>query len=354
MNAGIRDVQAGAPGAPAAAVAGRPTIAMLIPSTTRRQVLSADAEQKLASFAHVASPAGEAVSLDELPALLSGAVACLTGWGTPPLAEDVLSQCPQLKLIAHTAGTIRRLVPQSAIESGLRVSHAAAIIADAVAEFVIAQALMFLRRPHEIDAAMKDGEDWAGVHGKFPGRLLGSQTVGVVGAGHVGRTVIALLKAFGCRVLVYDPFLTSDNAAALAVEPVGLDEVFSGAQIVTIHLPVLPETHRMIGMDQLRRMHDGTLLINTARSAVVDQEALLRELATGRIVGALDVFDHEPLPADSPFRSLPNVVLSPHVAGLTRDTYLRQGAAMVDEVQRFLAGEPLQYEIVPAMIPIMA
>jgi phosphoglycerate dehydrogenase-like enzyme len=96
------------------------------------------------------------------------------------------------------------------------------------------------------------------------------------------------------------------------------------------------------------------MFINTARAAVVDADALLGELTTGRFVAALDVFDPEPLPADSPLRTLPNVLLSPHVAGLTRDTYRRQGQAMVDEVQRFVAHEPLQYEIPPALLPMMA
>src|ERR687886_2870828 len=141
MNGERRRGQHGAPGAAEQGGAGRPTVAILMPSAIREHMLSPEAERQLASFARVVSPPGPELSADDLPALLSGAVACLTGWGTPPLAEDLLSQCPQLKLIAHTAGTIRRLVPESAIEGGLRVSHAAPIIADAVSEFVIVQAL---------------------------------------------------------------------------------------------------------------------------------------------------------------------------------------------------------------------
>src|ERR671932_989153 len=126
------------------------------------------------------------------------------------------------------------------------------------------------------------------------------------------------------------------------------------ANVVTIHAPVLPETQRMIGARQLKLLRDGTMFINTARAADVDADVLLSELKTGRFVAALDVFDPEPLPADSPLRTLPNVLLSPHVAGLTRDTYRRQGQAMVDEVQRFVAHEPLQYEIPLALLPMMA
>ena len=354
MHGERRRGQHGAPGAAEDGSAGRPTVAMLMPSSIREHMLSPEAERQLASFARVVSPPGPELSADDLPALLGGAVACLTGWGTPPLHADLLARSPDLRLVAHTAGSIRRLVPRAAMECGLRVSHAAAIIADAVAEFVIAQTLLCLRRLRELDAAMKAGQPWDAMKARFPGRLLGGKTAGVVGAGRVGRAVIPLLKAFGCRVLVSDPFLTPDDAAAIGVEQAGLDEVFSMADVVTIHVPVLPETQRMIGARQLKLLRDGTMFINTARAAVVDADALLGEITTGRFVAALDVFDPEPLPADSPLRTLPNVLLSPHVAGLTRDTYRRQGQAMVDEVQRFVAHEPLQYEIPLALLPMMA
>ncbi len=166
--------------------------------------------------------------------------------------------------------------------------------------------------------------------------------------------MIRLFKAFGCRVLVSDPSLSHERATILGVDLASLAELFAAADVVTLHLPVLPETKRMIGATQMNLLRDGAVFINTARGAVIDEDALLSELKTGRIVAALDVFEEEPLPADSPFRSLSNVVLSPHVAGLTLDTYLQQGQAMVDELERFLANRPLQYEIPATLIPIMA
>lgn len=334
--------------------ASRPGVAVLIPAPLRRQILAPETEARLASFAAVIDPPGPGVAAGELPDLLAGATACLTGWGTPPLADELLAANPQLRLVAHTAGTVRRLVPEAALARGLRVSHAAAIIADAVAELVIAQALLCLRGLHETDRALRVGEDWGAIRERFPGRLLGGRTVGVVGTGRVGRAVIRLLTAFGCRVLAHDPYLTAADAAALAVEPVALDDLCARADIVTIHAPVLPETRGMIGAAQLALLRDGAIFINTARATLVDEPALLREVAGGRIVAALDVFGEEPLPVDSPVRTLPHAILSPHLAGRTADTYLRQGAAMVEEVQRFLAGQPLRYEITPAMLPLLA
>lgn len=331
-----------------------PTVAVLIPSPIRRQVLSPDAERQLASFARVVNPTGPGIADEEVPDLLEGAVACLTGWGTPPLSEPTLARVSGLRLVAHTAGSVRRLVPLSAMERGLRVSHAAEIIADAVAEFAVLQALLCLRRLHELDRAMKAGTPWDAIREEVPGKLLGSKTVGVVGAGRVGQAVIRLFKPFGCRVLVYDPYVADDRAASLGVEKRGLADLFDQADVVTVHAPVLPETKGMIGAPELARLRDGSVVLNAARAEVIDEGALLRELETGRIVAALDVFAEEPLPLDSRFRALPNVLLSPHLAGRTEDTYFRQGQAMVDEVQRFLRGEPLRYEITAAMLPVMA
>jgi phosphoglycerate dehydrogenase-like enzyme len=333
----------------------QPIVALLLTAATRQRVLAPEAEQQLASFAHVVAPPGDTLTAADLPDLLAGATACLTGWGTPPLTDDLLAAHPDLRLIAHTAGSIRRLVSRTALERGVRISHTAAVIAEAVAEFVIAQIFLCLRYPHDLDRAMKDGTPWRTVnaHG-ISGRLLGSQTVGVIGAGRVGRAVIHLLRAFGCRILAYDPLLTAADAAALGVEPRSLDDLCAEADIVTLHAPVLPETQGMIGAAQLARLRDGAIFINDARAALVDNAALARELTSGRIIAALDVFQPEPLPEDSLLRRLPNVILAPHVAGSTRASNLRQGEAMVEELARFFAGQSLRYAITPAQYDVLA
>jgi phosphoglycerate dehydrogenase-like enzyme len=327
-----------------------PKVAVLIPQPMRQSILSPDAEKDLASFATVVSGAAP----EELPELLDGAVACVTGWGTPPLTDEVLQASSGLRLVAHTAGSIHKLVPAAALARGLRVSHAAAIIADSVAELVLGQALRFLRNLDAIDREMKAGAGWMEIRNAYPGRLLGEQTVGVVGTGYVGRKVIQGFQAFGCRVLVSDPLLSDAQASELGVTKVELPELFASSTIVSLHAPALPETVGLVNAELLRLMPDGALLINTSRGSLVDEEALLAELASGRIAAVLDVFRTEPLPADSPFRSLPNVFLSPHAAGHTIDTHWRQGQAMVDEVRRLLANEPLRYEIAPERLATMA
>jgi phosphoglycerate dehydrogenase-like enzyme len=335
-------------------VSDKSTVAILIPEATREKILSPEAIDDLASFAEVRLPNSSLLTPDDLAPLLDGAVACITGWGTPPLTADLLARKSNVRLVAHTAGSIRNLVPVDLMGDGLRVSHAAAIIADAVAEFVISEALLGLRPLHQIDLGMRAGEEWKTLRERTMGRLLSACTVGIVGAGYVGRKVIHLFQAFDSRTLVCDPLLSPKEAGDLGALPQSLDDLLAESDVVSLHAPVLPETRGMIGAAQLARLRDGALFINTARAELVDEDALLSELQSGRISAALDVFATEPLPANSPFRTLTNVILSPHSAGHTTDTYLRQGKAMVEEVRRYLCGEPLVFEVSAQMLPTMA
>jgi phosphoglycerate dehydrogenase-like enzyme len=176
----------------------------------------------------------------------------------------------------------------------------------------------------------------------------------VIGAGYTGRCVIKLLTALNAEVWVYDPYLTPADADALGVRKVTLDELLANAAVVTMQAPPTDETYHMIGARELRLLQDGAIFINTARSHLVDETALLAELQSGRIQAALDVFDQEPLPPDHPLRQLENVILTPHIAGASQQARLRQGQIIVDEIARFVAGEPLQYGVTEAMLATMA
>ena len=326
-------------------MAERPKIALLIPPGRVGDVFTAEALARLERLGRVVRGDGTTQEIAaDLPELLLDADVAVTGWGAPPIPLELFG--PKLRLVAHAAGSVKRLVPAEAVARGVTVSHAAHVIADAVCEYTLGLILLGLRRPHEMDASMRLGAAWR--EAAFAGaRTLAGRPVGVVGAGYVGRRVIGLLEAFGARILVHDPY-SSD------LETVGLDELFEAAEVVTLHAPITPETRHMVGASHLARLRDGGLFVNVARSWLVDQAALLAELRRGRFWAALDVFDEEPLPADSPFRTLPNVLITPHQAGYTRDTYLRQGIETVEEVERHLRGEPLRHGIAPARFHLMA
>jgi phosphoglycerate dehydrogenase-like enzyme len=275
------------------------------------------------------------------------ATVLVTGWGTPHL--DVLERwsaaASPLRLVAHTAGTVKQLVPRRALERGLLVSHANDSLAEAVAEFTIGAIIMARRVAFAAVDRLRRGE-W---HGPASGahEVRGS-TVGVIGASAIGRRVLALLPILGAQRLLADPYCSPEAAGALGAELVSLPELLRRSDIVSLHAPVTPATLGMLGAREFAMMKDGALFVNTARGRLVDADALLAELRSGRISALLDVTDpHEPLPPDSPFLALVNCTVLPHIAAVTHEARVRQGRITVEETRRFLRGEPLQHRVSP-------
>lgn len=333
----------------------KPSVLILPPPSLYHVLFDAESDARLQALAQVTFQAEERNwSSGELAARLPGFDAVITGWGSPVFDAQVLAAAGDLRLIAHSAGTIKRMLPLPVFEQGIAVTHAAAAIAPAVAEMTILLILLGLRQVHVLDRMMKAGDGWAAGREIGMGQEIAGCRIGVVGAGHTGREVIRRLRALDAEVWVYDPYLTPERAAELGVTQAGLDELFGGCQVVTIQAPPTEETHHMISARQLALLPDGALFVNTARSRVVDQEVLLDELHRGRIRAALDVYDQEPLPLDSPFRQLENVILTPHVAGATHQARLRQGHTVVEEMERFFCGDALRYQITREMLDTMA
>ena len=290
----------------------------------------------------------------ELAQRVGGFDAVITGWGSPQFTDEVLAGADRLSLIAHSAGSIKHLLPPAVFERGIAVTHAASAIAPAVAEMSLLLILLVLRHAHKMDQMLREGKPWENAHSLDLGRELSGQRVGVVGAGHTGCRFIKLLHAMEAEVWVYDPYLSNRRATEMGVRKVVLEHLLTSCPIISLQAPVTDETVHLIGAQELGLLQDGTLIVNTARSLLVDQDALLVELQSGRIQAALDVFDQEPLPEDSPFRKLANVVLTPHIAGATLEARHRQGQTVVDEARRFFSGEPLQCQVTREMLETMA
>ena len=222
-----------------------------------------------------------------------------------------------------------------------------------VAETTLALILLCLRNYHKINRAFHD-EGWAAARSTPPGDELAGNRVGVIGAGYTGRAVIRRLLAMDAEVWLCDPYVSEESAAALGVQKAALEPLMRQCPIVTLQAPATAETYRMIGAEQLSWLRDGAIFINTARAHLIDEAALLAELRTGRISAALDVFDQEPLPDDSPFRNLDNLIITPHIAAVTHQAYKRQGEITVDEVARFLSEGKLRFEVTRDMLDTMA
>jgi phosphoglycerate dehydrogenase-like enzyme len=286
-------------------------------------------------------------------AALAEAEVLLTCWGTPTVDAEALADAPKLRAIVHAAGTIKSLVGPECWERGIVVSSGADANAVPVAEYTLSMILLAGKRVF----AAAHGYHRAGARPVKPSDgQTGNyrRTVGLVSASRVGRRVAELLRPFDLEVLIADPFLDIAGAAALGATLVGLDELCARAEILSLHAPAIPATRHLIGPAQLQAMPDGGTLINTARGSILDHDALLAELKTGRISAVLDVTEPEPLPADSPFYDLPNVLVTPHVAGAQGIEIRRLGSWALDEIERYAAGQPLRHEIRAAELDITA
>ncbi len=285
---------------------------------------------------------GDNLSPSDLARRLPGVDTCFTGWDAPRFDAEVLRGADRLRLLAHTCGSVAKLVSPELYDRGVTVVSGNRVFAESVAESVIAYALLALRRLTDWTREVQEGR-WMPIEHHTEGLL--DQSVGLVGFGAVARCLVPLLRAFRARIRVYDPFVSPAVFAEHGVEAAGLEEVVTRSKIVSLHAPRTPQTANLIDAKLLRRIPDGTLFINTARGSIVDEAALAAELATGRFMAVLDVFQVEPLPADSPLRGLPNAILVPHMAGPTVDRRRLATLAVLEDAERLLEGKPLQHAI---------
>lgn len=287
--------------------------------------------------------------------LLARTEILVTGWGCPRIDAPVLAMAPQLKLITHAAGTVKAMIAPEVFGAGITVCSAVAANALPVAEYTLAAILFSNKQVLRYRDLYRAGREAARMQDlSEPGVGNWRKTIGIVGASRIGRRVIELLRPFDFEVLVHDPYLSTDAAHAMAVEAVTLDELMARSDVVSIHAPALDSTRHMIDAQRLALMRDGATLINTARGSLIDQPALEAELSSGRISAVLDVTTPEALPADSPLYDLPNVLLTPHIAGAMRGERERLGALVVSEVERYVRGLSLAHAIAPDTLHLQA
>nr|WP_324614737.1 hydroxyacid dehydrogenase [Streptomyces albireticuli] len=279
-----------------------------------------------------------ALTTPEAREALARADILLTGWGCPPLTEDVLRAAPRLRAVVHAAGSVKGLVSAAVWERGIVVSSAADANAGPVADFTLAA--LALAAKGSLAAAASYGGGWPAFRDR---QGADGRTIGVIGASRIGRRVLAGLRASdaGYRLLLHDPYVPGAEAELLGAEPVDLDSLCRRAGIVTVHAPQTPETRHLLDARRLALLPDGATIVNTARGALVDTDALTRECASGRLSAVLDVTDPEPLPTEHPLLRMPHVLVTPHIAGAQGSEARRLGAYAVEEIGRLMRGEPL-------------
>ncbi|MEU8079951.1 hydroxyacid dehydrogenase [Catellatospora citrea] len=265
----------------------------------------------------------------------------LTSWGAPTLTPQRLAAAPKLRAVLHCAGSVRNLVSDEIWRRGILVTSAAEANATPVAEYTLAAIVFAGKKAHVLAAESRlRPADWDDVHHREDLSNYG-RTIGIVGFSRIGRRVVERLRTLDtAQVLVTDPYADPVAVAAAGGRLVELDELLTHADIVSLHLPELPQTRHAIGARELALLPDGATVINTARGAVLDTAALERECATGRLNAILDVTDPEPLPAGSLLAQLPNVMITPHIAGSLGSETRRLSAQALDELERLVHGRP--------------
>lgn len=343
------------PPEPPRSPARRPRAALAMSADTAEHVFDATALAALAAATDLEPPP----ALDDFAAprarrLLADVELLVTGWGCPPIDARVLDAAPRLRAVAHAAGSVRGHVTDACWERGVEVCSAADANALPVAEYTVAVILLAGKRVLESARAYRAGR-------ARPGRLsadphLGNyrRTVGVLSASLVGRRVLELLRPYDLRLLLYDPHVDEAEAAALGAEPATLPELFAAADVVSVHTPLLPQTRGLVSRELLTALRPDATLVNTARGAVLDQEALTEAVLAGRMRAVLDVTDPEVLPPEHPLWECEGALLTPHLAGSQGNELRRLAESTVSEVRRWASGAGFARPVRRERLPYLA
>lgn len=283
---------------------------------------------------------------EELIQHISDVDAIVTMWGSVKVDADVLAHAPKLKLLAHLCGTVRPFVSEELYDRGIKVIGANdTYFSESVAEGALVYTLMSLRRIDKKLQLLKQqkADGWYQIK---KCRGLFDRTVGIVGFGAVGEHFARLLLPFRCKIKVHTLDISEEKLKMYNMERASMEEIFKTCDVISIHLPYNENTYHIINRELLQTIKKDALLLNTSRGSVIDEAALTDELKKGNFYAALDVFEKEPLPSESPLYEMDNVIIMPHSAGPTHDRYKYVTSLIIDEMYEYLVeGKPPKNEI---------
>lgn len=268
------------------------------------------------------------------------------------LFEDLFEAATTLRFAAICRSALNQVDLDGATAHGVAVTHTPGRNAQAVAELTLGLMLALARGIPQADAYVRGGQwqDPAAAYVRFQGRELAGATLGVIGLGQIGQRVAKLARGVGMRVVAHDPYMRPGARGTAGVTLTTLAGLLRQADVVSVHVPETPETTDMLSARRLALMKRTAYLVNVTSPAVMDAAALAEALKAGRLAGAaMDVHDAHPVPPDSPFLGLPNVVLTPHIGGATVETVARHSRMVVDDLARFLAGRRPKHLANPAV-----
>lgn len=257
-----------------------------------------------------------------------------------PLPDSVIERCEKIKMLDVAFTGIDHVGQKACKEKGVVICNAAGYSNETVSELAVGMAINLLRKVNAGDKAVREGKTLASAG--LMGTELGTKTVGIIGTGRIGIMTAKLFKAFGCRVLGYSR-TKKEEAVQAGIEYTELDELLKISDIVSLHVPSTAETKGFLSRERISLMKQTAILINCARGAVVDNEALAEALNSDKIAGAaIDVFDMEPpIPADYPLLNAKNTLLTPHVAFASKESMIRRAHIVFDNLYAYLEGKPV-------------
>ncbi|MFT3787323.1 MAG: hydroxyacid dehydrogenase [Tepidisphaeraceae bacterium] len=327
----------------AASTGPRPKALLVADEISVQHIYGLDTLTALGGYVDFVGPPQSHDTISRSTELMRQIDILFTGWGPPVLDDRFLDAAPNLRIVLHGAGGMGSMLTPAVWKRGIRVTSANAINAIPVAEYCQSVIVFSLKWGWRLARAVRHLRSYPD-RDRAPGCYR--STVGLVSFGAIARELTRRLTQMDLRVLVHDPHLDADTARRLGVTRVGLDKVFAESDVVSLHTPVLPQTYRMIRGRHIRLMKPNATFINTARGELVqERELVLAAAERPDLQFVLDTVDPEPPLPDSPLFTLPNVVLTPHIAGSVGPERLRMGEFIRDELRRYLAGEPLLGEV---------
>ncbi|MDL2205494.1 hydroxyacid dehydrogenase [Eubacteriales bacterium OttesenSCG-928-N13] len=300
-----------------------PNVLFAIPDgPLKSHMFSAEWRARLEGLTQVEwNDTGRELTSAELAERITDKDILITGWGSPRVTDAVLNAAPRLKMIAHSAGTVRWLVEESFFDRGIVLTNANLALAPSVAEYCLMTILMARWRILDSIKRVRDGL-WQSNNDIVPG--LNGAKIGLIGYGAIAEELIRLLRQFDVRIAIHSEHLSEEQARQMGVRRCSMEEALH-SDVVSLHKTLTESTRHMIGKRELDMIPDGGILINTSRGALIDEAELIHQLERGRIHAVLDVFEEEPLPHGHPLRTMPGAIVTPHCAGTS--AYFRQAMA---------------------------
>jgi phosphoglycerate dehydrogenase-like enzyme len=324
---------------------------MLLPADSRDRIYSAGTISEIRQLVDFSDCTGLLGDLKALRPTLAETEIILSGWGMTKLDKEFLDAAPRLKAVLYGAGSVRGFLTDEFWQRGILLTSTWVANGIPVAEYTIAVIVIGMKQALQssrLTCRERRFTQPPGIRGLY------GANIGIIGAGMVGSDVLEKLKGYDVKTFCYDPFLSAERARQLGTTPMSLDDIFKTCDCVTLHAANIPSTKGMITGEHFRSMKEGAVFINTARGAIIRETEMIEVLKEGRIFAFIDVTDPEPPAPDNALFTLPNVFLTPHMAGACGMEVYRQGEFVLEELRRFVKGEPPRYPVTQEMMAWMA